>query len=77
MPEKQNESMIFPKGDKADGQVFTGEAYVNMLVPDKDGVYGCMSYDVLFMPGSRNNWHIYAGGQILLCTDGIGFYQEK
>ena len=33
-----------------------------------------------FEPGCRNNWHIHksskGGGQILLCTDGRGWYQE-
>lgn len=33
--------------------------------------------DILFEPGCRNNWHIHhKGGQILLCTDGQGWYQE-
>jgi 4-carboxymuconolactone decarboxylase len=32
---------------------------------------------VTFEPGCRNNWHIHhAGGQILLCTDGEGWFQE-
>ena len=36
--------------------------------------------NVTFEPGCRNNWHIHkaskGGGQILLCTDGRGWYQE-
>lgn len=28
-------------------------------------------------PGARNNWHSHTVGQILLCTEGIGYYQEK
>ena len=32
---------------------------------------------VTFEPGCRNNWHIHhKGGQILLVTDGRGWYQE-
>ncbi len=35
--------------------------------------------NVTFEPGCRNNWHIHhaetGGGQILLCTDGRGWYQ--
>ena len=31
-------------------------------------------------PPCRNNWHIHhaksGGGQLLLCTDGLGWYQE-
>ena len=37
--------------------------------------------NVTFEPGCRNNWHIHhatkGGGQILLCVDGEGWYQEK
>ena len=36
--------------------------------------------NVTFEPGCRNNWHIHhaskGGGQILICTDGRGWYQE-
>jgi quercetin dioxygenase-like cupin family protein len=31
----------------------------------------------MFEAGARNNWHSHPGGQLLFCTDGIGFYQEK
>ena len=29
------------------------------------------------MPGARTNWHYHPGGQILMITEGIGYYQEK
>jgi len=69
-------NLIFPKGSKMTAN-FTGDAFVNFLIPDMDGVYNCQVYDVLFEPGCRNDWHIHAGGQLLLCTDGVGYYQEK
>ncbi|RYF14174.1 MAG: cupin domain-containing protein, partial [Flavobacteriales bacterium] len=28
-------------------------------------------------PGSKLDWHIHPGGQILIITDGEGYYQEK
>lgn len=56
---------------------FTGNAYVNFLVPDTDGVYNCQIYNVVFEAGCRNDWHKHAGGQLLLCTGGVGYYQEK
>ncbi|MDR1903301.1 MAG: cupin domain-containing protein [Treponema sp.] len=68
---------IFPKGEKASAAVFTGTAYVNMLVPDKDSVYNCQVYDVVFEAGARNNWHKHPGGQLLLVTAGKGYYQER
>ena len=30
-----------------------------------------------FAPGCRNSWHSHEGGQLLLCTSGRGYYQEK
>lgn len=51
---------------------FTGKCYVNELT--KDGV---RSANVTFEPTCRNNWHIrYKGGQILMVTEGRGYYQE-
>lgn len=67
---------IFPKGTKAEAN-FTGTAFVNMLFPDADGAYNCQIYDVVFEPGTRNDWHTHEGGQLLLCTDGEGYFQEK
>jgi len=30
-----------------------------------------------FLPNTRLKWHKHPGGQILLITDGVGYYQEK
>ncbi|WP_414648001.1 cupin domain-containing protein [Desulfitobacterium sp.] len=37
----------------------------------------CPIGNVTFEPGCRNNWHVHAGGQILLVTGGRGYYQEE
>ena len=66
---------IFPKGQKATTN-FTGDAWVVMLATDIAN-FDTMVYNVTFAPGSRNFWHSHPGGQILLCTKGKGFYQEK
>lgn len=51
---------------------FVGKSYLKPLNVDGVGVY-----NVTFEPKCRNNWHIHhKGGQILLCTDGEGWYQE-
>jgi len=68
---------IFSKGAKADERVFTGTAYVNMLIPDTEKIYDCQVYDVVFEAGARNHWHSHPGGQILLVTSGKGYYQER
>ena len=43
----------------------------------KDGnVAGCPGlHYVVFEPGVYNAWHTHAGGQVLICTDGIGYHQ--
>ena len=56
---------------------FVGNSYLNPLTGPRKSVYMA---NVTFEPKCRNNWHIHhaasGGGQILLCTDGRGCYQE-
>jgi 4-carboxymuconolactone decarboxylase len=76
MSTTENQNIIFTKGEKAAPDYFTGTAWVKILVPkDETGTYTVGN--VFFEPGCRNNWHMHAAGQILLITDGKGFYQEK
>jgi len=76
MSTSENSIVIFPKGDRASSEYFTGTAWVKILVPqDETGNYAVGN--VVFEPGCRNNWHKHPAGQILLVTDGKGFYQEK
>jgi quercetin dioxygenase-like cupin family protein len=72
----ENQNTIFPKGDKAPADYFTGTAWVRMLLPN-DSTLNYQIGNVIFEPEARNNWHTHPGGQILLATDGIGYYQEK
>ncbi len=72
----ESNSKIFPKGEKAPADYFTGIALVQLLVPN-DNTFNCQVANVTFEPGARNNWHTHPGGQILIVTDGIGYYQEK
>lgn len=74
-----NEFVIFPKGEKLPGEVskyFSGDVWLNMLVP-RDNEFNCPIGNVTFEPGCRNNLHKHPGGQILLVTDGRGYYQEE
>ncbi len=70
----QNE--IFPKGQKIVSENFTGNAWVNMLTSD-EATFDTHVGNVTFEPGARTNWHFHPGGQILLVTDGVGYYQEE
>lgn len=76
MESTENGIVIFPKGEKASADYFTGTAWVNILVP-KDETESYSIGNVAFEPGCRNNWHTHPAGQILLVTDGKGYYQEK
>jgi quercetin dioxygenase-like cupin family protein len=72
----ENQKTIFPKGDRAPVEYFTGTVWVKMILPN-DPNLNCQIGNVIFEPGARNNWHTHPGGQILIVTDGIGYYQEK
>ena len=58
---------------------FIGNSYLNLLT--KPGEGSVFLANVTFEPGCRNNWHIHHatkdGGQILICVDGEGWYQEE
>ena len=58
---------------------FIGNSYLNPLTDmNKTNLFIA---NVTFEPGCRNNWHIHhsssGGGQILICVDGEGWYQEE
>lgn len=74
-----SEGVIFFKGEKLPKEFsnyFTGNVWLNMLVPGGDE-FNCPIGNVTFEPGCRNNWHKHPGGQILLVTGGRGYYQEE
>lgn len=75
-PNDLSKSVIFPKGEKITDEHFIGAVWVETLVP-KDSTFNCQIANVTFEPGARNNWHKHPGGQILLVTGGIGYYQEE
>ena len=54
------------------GKYFTGKSYLKPITTTN----GVPMYNVTFEPKCRNNWHIHhKGGQILLVTQGRGWYQ--
>lgn len=68
----------FPLGEKLPAQFsayFIGQAYLAPLT--HNAKLGVPMHNVTFEPGCRNNWHSHTGGQILVCTAGRGFYQER
>ena len=81
LPEKSkimnvDKNIIFPKGENVNPDYFVGNVKLNVLVP-QDETESFTVGNVSFEPGGRTNWHTHAAGQILLITEGKGFYQEK
>lgn len=67
---------IFPIGDTAPKDWFTGEAFIHpLLAKDKNNDFALGS--VTFEPGARTIWHTHPKGQVLIVTEGKGWYQEK
>ena len=76
MNSSENQNTIFPKGERAPADYFTGVVWFKNLVP-ADEILNTQIGNVVFEPGARNNWHTHPGGQILIATAGVGYYQEK
>ena len=60
-------------------QYFIGNSYLKPLTIQ--GESSVFLANVTFEPRCRNNWHIHhaisGGGQILICVEGEGWYQEE
>lgn len=66
----------YPLGDKlSPNPNFTGEVWLAPLSETKE--LNVPMANVTFEPGCRNSWHSHKGGQLLIATAGIGYYQEK
>ena len=79
LPQKmttESNTSLFPKGEKLTNGYFTGDAYLTpLLAKDKNNEFAMGN--VTFEPGARTNWHTHPKGQVLIVTEGAGFYQEK
>lgn len=75
----QNEKTFrqpYPLGQKiSPNKNFTGEVWLAPLNEQKE--LNVPMFNVTFEPGCRNSWHSHNGGQILIASAGIGYYQEK
>lgn len=66
----------YPIGEAMKGNPnFIGTAYLYPLSEVKE--LNVPMFNVTFEPGCRNSWHSHSGGQLLIATAGIGYYQEK
>ncbi|MDQ0781408.1 quercetin dioxygenase-like cupin family protein [Chryseobacterium sp. W4I1] len=72
----QLDSSLFPQGGKLSNEWFTGNAFLQpLLAKDKNNDFAMGS--VTFEPGARTIWHTHPKGQVLIVTEGKGWYQEK
>lgn len=68
---------IFPKGEKAPNVTqYVGNIWRTQL-NSADSIFTFGTSTVTYDPGARLNWHSHPGGQMLMITDGIGYYQER
>lgn len=67
---------VFPQGKELQSPNFSGRVWLNMLVEESSPLE-CPVGNVTFEPGCYNSWHKHPGGQILLVTNGCGYYQER
>ena len=78
VPEEHGGFFGLGEPNTAYAQYFIGSSFLNPLTNPKETVFIA---NVTFEPGCRNNWHIHhaekGGGQLLICVDGEGWYQEE
>lgn len=66
----------YPIGEAMKGNPnFIGTAYLYPMSEVKE--LNVPMFNVTFEPGCRNSWHSHSGGQLLIATAVIGYYQEK
>lgn len=71
------ENPVFPKGEiGTNTDNYTGTIWLNEL-SKPDSIFKFGVAQAVYAPGSKLDWHIHPGGQILLITEGTGYYQEK
>lgn len=61
--------------NEAFAKYFIGQSYLSVVSFNKE--LNVPVFNVTFEPSCRNNWHKHAGGQMLIATAGIGYYQER
>jgi len=72
----QSASSGFPKGDLSSAKNHTGNIWLSeLIVGDStfDPGVAMATYDA----GAKLDWHMHPGGQVLLITEGTGYYQER
>lgn len=72
----QQEKTTFPKGELSTAKNHTGDIWLNELNVG-DATFDSSVAQAVYGPGAKLDWHIHPGGQVLLITEGTGYYQER
>ena len=72
----QTSGTPFPKGELSNAKNQTGKIWLSELN------VGNSTFDpgiaqAVYGAGAKLDWHIHPGGQVLLITEGTGYYQER
>ena len=65
---------------KKDGVVIPNEvshAATLTILNKPDSTFDFATASATFAPGKKLDWHYHPGGQILIVTEGTGYYQER
>lgn len=67
---------IFPKGEISTTDNHTGTVWLKEL-SEADNNFNYSLAFATFAPSAKLDWHSHPAGQVLLITEGTGYYQEK
>jgi quercetin dioxygenase-like cupin family protein len=74
--QSQTVDSTFPKGELSTAKNHTGNIWLNELNVG-DSTFDPSIAQAVYDAGAKLDWHIHPGGQVLLVTEGIGYYQER
>ncbi len=72
----QTAETTFPKGELSTAKNHTGNIWLSELNVG-DSTFDPGIAQAVYGPGAKLDWHVHPGGQVLLITEGTGYYQER
>ena len=72
----QTVERAFPKGELSTAKNHTGDIWLSELNVG-DSTFDPSIAQAVYGPDAKLDWHIHPGGQVLLITEGTGYYQER
>lgn len=72
----QTTEPTFPKGELSTTKNHTGDIWLSELNVG-DSTFDPSIAQAVYGAGAKLDWHIHPGGQVLLITEGTGYYQER